>query len=195
MKSFVLNFLASAAAVMWKDGTLGHYTTATKEHENNLKTHYAIALRTWLPWLHYDFDLIKPDRERKRPDFVFHWRDSLRLDFLVGEVKRERDRKGVDADLQKIREDWLSEPLRYRFGASILMLENARGFEVRLIARDNPDIVETATHDDFVFMHPPKLEPDDLARFRELCAAVAFGNVPEGRLDDEIVHLYLDAEE
>jgi len=123
---------------MWqKDPTLGQYTSETAEHELNLAFHYAIELRNWFPFLDCDFDVTKPNFNRERPDIILHRRGSD-LNFLVVEVKRERFRAAVLADLQQIRERWFRGNLHYRYGAAAILDEDRLGFEAQVLSREQP---------------------------------------------------------
>jgi hypothetical protein len=98
---------------MWKkDPTLGQYTSETNQHELNLAFHYASELRDWLPWLDCDFDVSKASCNYERPDIVVHRRKIHALNFLVIEIKREKYRHNVPADVNQIRERWFENHFR-----------------------------------------------------------------------------------
>src|SRR5437588_10822057 len=139
MKDLIARILCSAAQAMWrKEPTLGKYTIETAEHELNLAFHYAAELRNWFPFLDCDFDVTQPDFNRDRPDIILHRRGSD-LNFLVVEVKRERFREAVLADLQQIRERWFRGNLRYRYGAAAILDEDGCGFEAQVLSREQPE--------------------------------------------------------
>jgi hypothetical protein len=141
MKELLAQILLSAAGEMWKrEPTLGKYTAETAEHELNLAFHYAAELRHWLPWLDCDFDVTKLNFNRERPDIILHRRSSNKANFLVIEIKRERFRSGVPADLEQIRTRWFMGNLRYRYGASLILDEiDHSAVEVRVLFRDQPE--------------------------------------------------------
>lgn len=135
MKTLLARILGSAADSMWqKDPTLGQYTNETAEHELNLAFHFAAELQTWFPYLDCDFDVTKANFNRERPDIIIHRRQSG-VNFLVIEIKREKFRAAVPADLKKIRDDWFEGGLRYRFGAAVILDENQRTFEIQVLSR------------------------------------------------------------
>ena len=139
MKDLIARILCSAAQAMWrKEPTLGKYTSETAEYELNLAFHYAAELRNWFPFLDCDFDVTKPNFNRERPDIILHRRGSD-LNFLVVEVKRERFREAVLADLQQIRERWFRGNLRYRYGAAAILDEDGCGFEAQVLSREQPE--------------------------------------------------------
>ena len=139
MKELLAQILLSAAGEMWKrEPTLGKYTAETAEHELNLAFHYAAELRHWLPWLDCDFDVTKPNFNRERPDIILHKRSSNKANFLVIEIKGERFRSGVPADLE-IRSRWFTGELRYRFGASLILDEDRYTAEACVLFRGPPE--------------------------------------------------------
>ena len=172
MKTLLARILCSAARSMWKkDPTLGNYTSETYQHELNLAFHFAAELRQCLPWMHCDFDVAKRGGNRERPDIIFHRRGSHALNFLVIEVKRERSRSAVPADLSQIRDRWFGGRLAYRFGAAMILADDKPEFEAQVLSRtgvdDAPIIVNHST------MGPP-LAQASFARIRRktLCRAV-----------------------
>ena len=141
MKELLAQILLSAAGEMWKrQPTLGKYTSETLEREPDLTTHYGQNLCHWFPWLHCNFDLIKTSFENQRPDISLHRRNSNAANFLVIEIKRERSRSEVPADLEQIRTRWFKGNLRYRYGASLILDEiDHSAVEVRVLFRDQPE--------------------------------------------------------
>ena len=139
MNALLLRILASVAHSMWQDDrSLSRYTAETAEHELNLAFHYARRLGFWFPWLDCDFDVTKTHFNRERPDIILHRRGSNAANFLVVEVKRERSRGLANADLKQVRARWFATPLRYRFGASVVLDDDTRGFDVRLLTQRSP---------------------------------------------------------
>jgi hypothetical protein len=174
MKLLITRILASAAVDMWQDQTLNRYAAKTGEHELNLKFHYTNDLWRRLGWLNCDTDVIKHGFHRRRPDAIFHKRGFHCLNFLAVEVKRERDLDGTDADLNKIRTDWFAEPLKYRYGASVLLKESNRGFLVRLISRDQPNIEgKISSADNFRFVELPRYELIDCNTLRTIADRIS----------------------
>lgn len=149
MKKMLAYVLASAAHAMWRtEPSLSEFTNATEEHELNLAFHYASELRRWFPWLNCDFDVTKPNAERRRPDIVLHRRNTNAFNFLAIEVKRAVRRGEVEADLEKIRSNWLITPYCYHFGASVVLNEKTKDFEVYLLSHDEnatPERVSSKT--------------------------------------------------
>ena len=139
MKELLAQILLSAAGQMWKrDPTLGKYTAETTEYELNLAFHYASGLFHWFPWLDCDFDVVKLNLNRERPDIILHRRGTNKANFLVIEIKRERFRCDVPADLEQIRTRWFTGNLRYRFGASLILDEDHHTAEACVLFREQP---------------------------------------------------------
>jgi len=139
VKALLARILCSVARRMWQnEPTLGEYTSETAEHELNLAFHFAAELRGWFPWLDCDFDVTKRNFNRNRPDIILHSRNTA-YNFLVVEVKREKSRHAVPADLRRIRENWFEGNLQYRFGAAIILDEDKQGFEAQVLSRIHKD--------------------------------------------------------
>lgn len=202
MKELLAQILLSAAAAMWRhDPTLGEYTAATAEHELNLAFHYAAELRRWFPWLLCDFDVTKLNFSRERPDIILHRRRSNAANYLVIEIKRERSRKAVPADLEQIRSRWFTDDLRYRYGASLILDErDHRVVEVCVLFRDEPEI-ETTRKLSSVSLRvlPPKqsaMEKSQLPKLVEQIVAAAKENPAtdtsalEREMDQQVYALY-----
>ncbi|SRR6266498_992934 len=131
MTELIADILASAAGILnVEQATLSKFTSETNEYEPNLSFHYANTLRRFLFWMDCDFDVIKPNLEKKRPDIIFHRRGIHALNFLVVEVKRSEG--DAQEDVDKIRAYWFTKPLCYRFGASVVLGEKGF-FSVRLL--------------------------------------------------------------
>jgi hypothetical protein len=105
------------------------FTSQTNQTEWNLAHHLANEVQKEFPGLSCDVDLVKPNVEFRRPDIVLHKRGTQANNFLVIEVKRHEAH--MHQDLDKIREYWFAQPLRYEFGASVVLNEN--GFNISVI--------------------------------------------------------------
>jgi len=140
MKTLLARILCSAAYSMWqKEPTLGRFTSETYQHESNLQFHFAAELRNWFPWLDCDFDVAKRGGNRERPDIIFHRRETHALNFLVVELKRERSRSAVPADIDQIQDRWFAGHLIYRFGASMILEDAKPMFEAQVLSRQDED--------------------------------------------------------
>ena len=93
------------------------FTSQTGQTEWNLTHHLANEIHKYIFWLNYNLDVTKRNINNKRPDIIFHKRGINELNFLAIEVKY-RD-VALKNDIIKIKEDWMGENLKYRFGASI----------------------------------------------------------------------------
>jgi len=69
--------------------------------------------------LECDLDVSKVNFNNKRPDIIFHKRNSHESNLLVIEVKRNGNKKEIEEDIEKIKSCWFQPPLSYRFGAAI----------------------------------------------------------------------------
>jgi len=110
--------------------TLFEFTSATHQTEWNIAHHYANEVSALFSDYDCDVDISKPNLNNKRPDIVVHRRGTHESNFLVIEVKR--DRNDVPEDLQKIRDCWFHEPLRYEYGA-VVMIDGYENTSVTLI--------------------------------------------------------------
>ena len=103
------------------------FTNGTNQSEWNISHHLANKINDILIKLKYDYDcdieVIKSSFENKRPDIIFHRRGTTN-NFLVIEVKR--DDHDMLSDLNKIKYNWFSAPLSYKFGASIAIDDNKK---------------------------------------------------------------------
>ena len=141
MKDLVAKFIFSALHNLFRaQPNLSKFVPQeTHEREPNLSFHLANELWKYLFWLDCDFDVTKPPHRDKRPDVIFHKRGSNALNFLVIEVKRDSNPDGVKEDIRKIKEHWFAGELQYDFGASVLLDEVTRDFEIQLMDRANPE--------------------------------------------------------
>lgn len=119
MTKDALERVLSRAANAVASGALAGFTKVTIESEWNLARRLAFKIQRHLRELDCDTDVIKPDYGRKRPDIIFHIRNTHAKNFLVIETKYEGTPAAVRADVKKIKENWFRQPLRYRFGAVI----------------------------------------------------------------------------
>lgn len=140
MKDLVAKFIFSALHNLFRaQPNLSKFVPQeTQEREPNLSFHLANELWKYLFWFDCDFDVTKSRHNDRRPDIVFHKRGSNALNFLVIEVKRASNPDGVEKDIRKIKKHWFAADLQYDFGASVLLNEVTRYFEIRLLAREDP---------------------------------------------------------
>jgi hypothetical protein len=92
-------------------------TDQTNFTEWNLSHHLSNEIARYLYWFNVDLDVTKRNYNNNRPDIIFHKRKVNSLNFLVVELKKSR--YDNQSDIRKIKEDWMSEPLNYRYGAYI----------------------------------------------------------------------------
>ncbi|WP_421535582.1 hypothetical protein [Priestia sp. D3YE.R1] len=92
-------------------------TIHTNLTEWNLSYHLANEISKYLLWLDVDLDVSKRNYQNRRPDIIFHKRRTNILNFLVIELKKSK--YDNQSDIVKIKNDWMNEPLNYRFGAYI----------------------------------------------------------------------------
>lgn len=109
------------------------FTHQTGETEWNLGHHLANEIRKYIFWLDQDIDLSKRYFNGKRPDIIFHKRGINILNFLAIELKH----RGADAseDKRRVKSLWMCEPLRYRFGVSIVITDESI-YEVSVFGKD-----------------------------------------------------------
>ncbi len=95
------------------------FTSRTNMTEWNLAHHLANELSKYIFWLDNDLDVIKINHNNQRPDIIFHKREIDKLNFLVIELKRTNDKKGIQHDIEKIEK--ILNDFSYGFGASIVI--------------------------------------------------------------------------
>ena len=83
--------------------------------------------------------MVKPGFGRKRPDVIIHERGVHKRNLLAVEMKRHR--KDVAGEIRKIRTTWFRVPLRYRFGAVVVINDSEdphrmRDGESRAVMKD-----------------------------------------------------------
>ncbi len=94
-------------------------TSQTNMTEWNFAHHLANEIAKYIFWLNHDLEVIKKDFNRERPDIIFHKRGTNDFNFLVVEIKFNRNRC---EDIKKIKEHWMKPPLSYRFGVSFQII-------------------------------------------------------------------------
>ena len=95
------------------------FTRATAQTEWNLAHRLAMRIHRQLRDLNCDCDVTKPDFGQKRPDIIFHLRNTHRRNFLVVETKRDGRPGVINAEIKKVKDNWFKSPLRYRFGSVV----------------------------------------------------------------------------
>ncbi|GLI09793.1 hypothetical protein YDYSG_58260 [Paenibacillus tyrfis] len=134
MKNLLRDMIFSSLTNLFKnEPDLFTNTFETNYTEWNLSHHLSTELRKYIFWLDCDLDVTKRDY-RMRPDIIFHKRNTNTLNFLVVELKKDRNDK--HEDIIKIRENWMDKPLKYRFGLYI-NIWNIHEFEAILFTTYN----------------------------------------------------------
>jgi hypothetical protein len=95
-------------------------TDQTTMTEWNIAHHYSNSIYKFLFWYDYDNDVVKGYCNNKRPDIIFHKRQSNFNNFLVIELKKA-DEINEDDGL-KIKEYWFKRKLNYQYGACVSIL-------------------------------------------------------------------------
>jgi len=122
--STVNNLLEQSGKNLYKNQQdLFKFTSETNQSEWNLAHHLANEIQLLFPDYECDLDIIKPNMGRKRPDIILHKRGNNERNFLV--IEEKRDKKLVNIDLQKIQTYWFMEPLKYQFGAVVVLLDGS----------------------------------------------------------------------
>ena len=106
--------------------------------EWNLAHHLANEIHKYFASFHCDVDITKRNFSNRRPDIVIHKRGPDEFNFLVIEMKRNAHNQSAEikSDRDKIKRDWFSNPLNYKFGA-IININNDMTFEVEVIKNNN----------------------------------------------------------
>lgn len=115
-----------------KNPHLFHFTDATGQTEWNLAHHLANEIHKVFPSFDKDLDVAKPDFDHKRPDIIFHKRETHDFNFLVIELKYNAKKEKITQEIKKIKDNWFQQPLSYKYGAVINLLENGKN-EIVLI--------------------------------------------------------------
>ena len=98
---------------------LFEFTEDTDQTEWNITSHYAVEVSKLFPGFEYDVDLKKPSVQNKRPDIVLHRRGTHDSNLLVIEMKRKQE--DVSEEIEKIEKSWFPPPLRYQYGAVVVI--------------------------------------------------------------------------
>jgi len=109
------------------------FTSESGATEWNLAHHLAFEIQKEFPQFQHDIELTKSSFEYKRPDIVLHKRGNHNNNFLVIEVKYQ---KNTQNDINKIKNYWFEHPLRYKFGASI-RIDNPNEYIVKIIRNED----------------------------------------------------------
>ncbi len=117
---------------------LSDFTSETGQTEWNIAHHLANEIHSLFPEHDCDLDITKPNLGNRRPDIILHKRGSQARNFLVIEVKR--DISGTADDLEKIKNYWFVEPLKYKFGAVIVVNEGQGSF-IKVIENATPTVL------------------------------------------------------
>jgi hypothetical protein len=110
---------AAAESLCAAQPNLFGFTAATRQSEWNIAAHYAEEVAALFPGYDMDRDVIKHRMRKKRPDIIIHSRGTHARNYLVIEVKRHK--KDVAAEKEKIRTTWFRAPLKYRYGAVVVL--------------------------------------------------------------------------
>ena len=105
-----------------KQPNIFEFTSETGQTEWNLAHHLANEIHAYFSEFDCDLDLTKVNYDRKRPDIVIHKRGTNDSNFLVIEVKYDRDQRSISDDVEKIKTNWFRGNLNYRFGAVVNLL-------------------------------------------------------------------------
>ncbi|MDK7490379.1 hypothetical protein OWP22_15880 [Bacillus paranthracis] len=92
-------------------------TDQTNFTEWNLNYHLSNEIAKYIFWLNVDLDVTKRNYRNRRPDIIFHKRKTNALNFLVVELKKSRN--DSQSDIDKIIEEWMKNPLNYRYGVYV----------------------------------------------------------------------------
>ncbi len=95
------------------------FTDDSSQTEWDINHHYANEVQSLLPDYVCDVDLKKPGFQNKRPDIVFHKRKTHKCNFLVIEMKRKE--KDIIGEIERIKTLWFEKPLKYKFGAVVMI--------------------------------------------------------------------------
>ncbi|QWH15291.1 hypothetical protein EXW38_29075 (plasmid) [Bacillus mycoides] len=96
-------------------------TDQTNFTEWNLNYHLSNEIAKYIFWLNVDLDVTKRNYRNRRPDIIFHKRKTNALNFLVVELKKSRN--DSQSDIDKIIEEWMNNPLNYRYGVYVNIWE------------------------------------------------------------------------
>lgn len=92
-------------------------TRYTNFTEWNLSYHLSNEIAKYIFWLDVDLDVTKRNYNNRRPDIIFHKRRTNSLNYLVVELKKIKNDN--QSDICKLKEDWMREPLNYKYGVYI----------------------------------------------------------------------------
>ena len=95
------------------------FTDATHQSEWNLARHFVNELHKEFPEYRCDTEVIKVGCGNMRPDIIVHRRGTHEFNLLVVEIKRKK--ADIESDIKKTTEYWFRAPLRYEFGAVVVI--------------------------------------------------------------------------
>lgn len=104
-------------------------------------------LSKYIFWLNNEVDVAKRNYDNKRPDIIFHKRRTNKFNLLVVEAKKNCSDKRQD--IEKLKVNWMREPLNYRFGAYVNIWDKYR-FEAILITRNGEEIQINETNSEYI---------------------------------------------
>jgi hypothetical protein len=129
--------LKCAAERMFKrQPNIFDFTSETGQTEWSLAHHLANEIHRLLSGYDCDIDVTKRNFGYQRPDIVIHERGTNAKNLLVVEIKRDGGSSALKEDMKKIKEDWFSGRLRYKFGA-VINLKGDKTFSCQVIENDN----------------------------------------------------------
>ncbi|MGI8280187.1 hypothetical protein [Bacillus mycoides] len=163
MNDLIKDIIYSSIMNLFKNQTeIFENTDQTNLTEWNLSHHLSNEIKKYIFWLDYDLDVTKRNYRNNRPDIIFHRRQVNTFNFLVVELKKSR--YDNQSDVKKIKEDWMSEPLNYRFGAYINIWGVGK-YKAILFEKDGKksDVNELCN-----YIHVPNLSNEVLLQYKEL---------------------------
>jgi len=143
-------------------------TSQTTMTEWNLAHHYANSLSKYLFWYDNDNDVVKRNYDSRRPDIIFHMRQTIENNFLVVEMKKSI-RIDFD-DIKKIKDHWFIDTLRYRFGACV-SVNSANEYKIKVFENNAADAILVTDKNTRMFAYRELEDENSIrTRFREIMA-------------------------
>ena len=162
-------------------------TAETTMTEWNLSHHYSYSLGKYLYWYDNDNDVTKRNLNKKRPDIIFHKRNSIENNYLVIEMKIDDEIN--ENDIIKIKEEWFCGRLAYQYGSAI-SIKNNNHYKIVLIKNSNEELCACRDNNSNVDMHISNYNKTEIkSKFRFMMNSNI--KIPEEEIEEELKKLFI----
>lgn len=182
MDELIKNIVYSSIINLFKNQPdIFENTDQTNFTEWNLSYHLSNEIAKYIFWLNVDLDVTKRNYQNRRPDIIFHKRNTNALNFLVVELKKSKNDNA--SDINKIIEDWMKKPLNYRYGVYINIWGKGEYRAVVLKGVQRYEVTESCN-----YVKMPKINNHLLMQYQKLTNDISSKKNSENTLN-EIINL------